>query len=244
MRTAGWRTGETRLIKDLEVTVDVEKLLAMQGMESGRSLETHIKELYDSLCREARSLAEPAFAWAYYEPVTIINNELRLPGGQVIKSRFLAKKLAPARGLLVMAATIGPRLEARIKEYQAAGDTLASYLLDLAGSALVEAAYYSGFQQVEMAIAAAGLEATTPFGPGHSYWDNLADQELIFSLVDAGSLGITLTASYLMLPRKSVSGISGIGQGFEVGEYHCHYCNLRRTCPLSRAKGGEVAMRR
>ncbi len=235
------RPATTTILRDLEATVDTGKLLAMQGMteqgwEGGRQLEAHITAMYEDICREARSLAEPAFAWAYHGVAAIRSNELRLDGGQTIKSRFLAQKLAPARGLVAMAATIGPRLEDRIKAYQAAGDTMAAYLLDLAGSALVESAYYSGFQQVEIKAAAAGLEATTPFGPGHSYWENLADQETLFTLVDATSLGITLTTSYLMLPRKSVSGISGIGQGFEVGEYHCQYCHLRRTCLLSRAK--------
>lgn len=231
-----WPPGATNILRDLEATVDTGKLLALQGMERGHRLDAHLTEMCDSICREACSLAEPAFAWSYHEAKEITGNELHLAGGQTISSRFLAQKLAPAQGVIVMAATIGPRLEMRTKEYQAAGDTLASYLLDLAGSALVEGAYYSGFQQVEMAAAAAGLEATTPFGPGHSYWDNLADQEVLFSLVDAASIGITLTPSYLMLPRKSVSGISGIGKGFATGEYHCQYCHLRRSCPLSRAK--------
>jgi hypothetical protein len=209
----------------------------MAGMQGRRPVEPRIEERGRSLCREAISLAEPGFAWAYHDLAGVKDNELHLAGGQVIVSHFLAAKLAPARGLLVMVATIGPRLEARVKEYQERGDMLDAYLLDLAGSALVENVYYSGFQHLEIETAAMGLEATTPFGPGHSYWSNLADQEVIFSLVDAGGLGIKLTDTYLMLPRKSISGVSGIGRGFDVAEHHCRYCSLRRTCYLSRAKG-------
>ncbi|MEW8959191.1 MAG: hypothetical protein AB2448_08795 [Moorella sp. (in: firmicutes)] len=236
MQKVPWRSGETNFIRTLTATVDVDKLLAMEGGGKGRRPDGRVMELYNDICREAIALAQPAFAWAYHDLVAIEEDRLSLQGGKILTSRFLAAKLASAQGILVMLATIGPRLEARVKEYQERGDALAAYLLDMAGSALVESVYYSGFQQLELETAAAGLEATTPFGPGHSYWDNLADQEVIFSLVDAGSLGMMLTDTYLMLPRKSISGISGVGRGFTVAEYHCHYCHLRCTCPLSKAR--------
>ena len=43
-------------------------------------------------------------------------------------------------------------------------------------------------------------------------------------------LDITLTDSFLMLPRKSTSGIIGLGAGSEVSDYNpCRTCN-QKSC--------------
>lgn len=232
-----WDEGRTYVIRDLTISLSGEKLLAMQGTaRGGRERSPYVGEMADKMCREAVSLARPVFGYGYFSVSGISRDTIGLGGSGCFRSSFLARKLSPASGLVVMASTIGCQVEDKAAEYYEAGKWLDSYLLDLAGSALAEAVLYAGFYRVEEQVSDLGLEITTPFQPGHSYWGDLTAQSLIFELLDCAAVGITLTPSMVMIPKKSITAVSGVGRGFAAAEFHCSYCERRKTCMLSRVK--------
>jgi len=76
-----------------------------------------------------------------------------------------------------------------------------------------------------------GLRTSTPMSPGESEW-SVADQEVIFQLVDGAQIGVSLTAQMVMYPLKSLSVIIGSGtqpMGIEDGD-SCMFCAMKDRC--------------
>jgi cobalamin-dependent methionine synthase I len=100
--------------------------------------------------------------------------------------------------------TIGPALEERVTGYSAGGDMLPAVILDAIGSAAAEAVARYANDRIEETAAAEGLKTSCRASPGYGDWD-VSGQRALFELVPAERIGVTLTASAMMVPRKSVS---------------------------------------
>ena len=82
-----------------------------------------------------------------------------------------------------------------------------------------------------------GMKTTFPMGPGHSYWKGLEDMRVIFHFLRAERIGLHLNDSNLIIPRKSVAMVMGVGCDLPdfKGKTHCNFCSLHTTCPMSQA---------
>ncbi|HMD88208.1 MAG TPA: hypothetical protein VKF38_03510, partial [Anaerolineaceae bacterium] len=87
------------------------------------------------------------------------------------------------------------------------------------------------FSKLEYAAIDQGLHASTSLSPGESEWP-ISEQSVLFSLVDAQQIGVSLTKTMLMTPMKSLSMIMGTGPGAlgSEGGSHCDFCTIRDRC--------------
>ena len=83
-----------------------------------------------------------------------------------------------------------------------------SLLADAYGSAAAIALGLALEEAVARECAPLGLQATKRTAPGYGDFDLEAQRPLV-DLLDAASIGITLTEDFLMLPAKSISGVLG-----------------------------------
>jgi cobalamin-dependent methionine synthase I len=81
---------------------------------------------------------------------------------------------------------------------------LAAVVLDAIGSAAAEATARYANERIDEMAAAVGLKTSCRASPGYGDWD-VKEQKNLFELVPAERIGVTLTASSMMVPRKSVS---------------------------------------
>ena len=109
-----------------------------------------------------------------------------------------------------------------------AGDFLEAYVIDAIGSLTVERAMNRIQRELEAEQAARGRKITNRYSPGYCNWP-LKDQQPLFALVGENPTGIELSASCLMSPIKSVSGIIGIGATVRRRAYGCVICK-NTTC--------------
>lgn len=109
-----------------------------------------------------------------------------------------------------------------------------TFSLDSAGSAFLTKSANDAFEKIEEMYKSDGLSATFPLGPGHSYWLGLDDVRVIINFLKAEQIGIKLTESNLMLPRKSLALVMGVGKNLPdfKGKTHCNFCSLKRSCNL------------
>ena len=80
--------------------------------------------------------------------------------------------------------------------------------MDAYGSAAAIALGLALEEAVARECAPLGLQATKRTAPGYGDFDLEAQRPLV-DLLDAASIGITLTEEFLMLPAKSISGVLG-----------------------------------
>ena len=75
-----------------------------------------------------------------------------------------------------------------------------------------------------------GLGSGMRAQPGQEGW-SIGQQKVLFSLVPADEIGVRLTESYLMIPRKSVSFVIGMGPDMRPDAVACDFCSKRSRCP-------------
>ena len=100
--------------------------------------------------------------------------------------------------------TIGPALEAEVTRLSAAGEILKAVALDAIGSVAAEAAAAAVNARIAAEAAREGLKTSCRASPGYGDWD-VREQAALFALVPGGRIGVNLSETFMMSPRKSVS---------------------------------------
>jgi hypothetical protein len=128
------------------------------------------------------------------------------------------------------AATLGPMLENKVKDLFDGGKPAEAYILDTAGSIAMTQAGDTLWDEIREDAASKGFKKGVRRTPGCQGID-LETQEWIFGkLADCG-LGIELTSSYMMFPRKSLSFLARFG-GRLRGPFSCKGCRQYADCTL------------
>jgi hypothetical protein len=177
----------------------------------------------EALLPEALSLAEAkaAFAVAYIEQK---GAEVVVIGGHRFRSRVLRKNMGGVGRVFPAVVTIAGRLEQKADQSK---DVLEKYYLDAIGNLILAEARSHLIQHLCRRFA---LEKLSWMSPGSLEDWPLEEQRPLFALLDGvqAAIGVQLTESLLMLPRKSVSGI------FFPSETTFFSCRL---CPRERCEG-------
>ncbi len=156
-------------------------------------------------------------------------------GGVLFKSKVLRKHLDKVERVFPYVVTIGKGVEDLEK---ASGDALEKYYLDLIGNAAVVKAR----EHLKDTLAKRhGLEGLSYLGPGQLKDWPLEEQKPLFSLLGdvERAVGVTLSDSLLMIPRKSLSGIYF---PTEIPFTACQLCP-RESCPSRKARYDEKLTR-
>jgi hypothetical protein len=146
--------------------------------------------------------------------------------------------------LAVFACTAGPGISAIARTKMEAGDLLGSYVVDSAGTVIVEAAMDRIQELLAEQAALHGFRITNRYSPGYCHWST-SEQRKIFSILPPGFCGISLTESDLMLPVKSISGVIGIGNNVKLLSHQCSICSMKdcylrkEACALTEESGFE-----
>jgi len=136
-----------------------------------------------------------------------------------------------AERLGLFAVTLGRELSDRIGELFATNEPALAYVLDTIASeradraAMMAAAHFLGRLQSRELIASTAR--VLPYSPGYCGWD-VTGQRKLFDKLHPEEIGITLNASCLMSPLKSVSGVLTAGSpeihDFDIDFDFCESC--------------------
>lgn len=187
--------------------------------------EDEIVAVTNALMSEVATFIQPSCTFGLYDG--------KLTGSSVILNGYIFETGNTISGLLkgserfclftATAGTLFQRFQDKIKEK---GDILQTFILDTIGSCIAEKAGDIMEKLLEKEID--GYRHTHRFSPGYCGWA-LTEQKQLFELLGGSPSDITLSASCLMTPVKSISGIVGIGKKVNEKQYGCHFCELE-TC--------------
>jgi hypothetical protein len=219
------------LQQNLDLIFDVDAVLRGQGADAAilRARRPSLVKVAEDAMQESFSLLAPHVVYKEFAIEGVQHERLLLEGGQKLDSKLLAQHMATASRIIIMLATIGGKLDERVSEIWDA-DMVYALALDGAGSAAVEALANAACQFFDTKAAEMGLETSIPFSPGMVDWSVSDGQPQIFQLLgEAGSI-VQLTSSCIMLPRKSLTTVMGVGAGLKSSGRVCDYCMMRSTC--------------
>ena len=126
-----------------------------------------------------------------------------------LRSRDLGRNLAGCSQVALLAATIGPQVDALIRRHSSLDPVYAS-ILQATGAMYIEELVDLVNSEIKKIAAAQGLKTKPRYSPG--YGDvPLQVQKDFFRLLPCTRIGLTLMDTLIMAPEKSVTAFVGIG---------------------------------
>jgi hypothetical protein len=149
------------------------------------------------------------------------HNEIIITGGKKMTGSLITQSLAGAEKIIAVVCTIGADLE-ELSATTIAIDPLLALALEGLGNAAVESVLQQVCERISEKAQKTGLDASVPLCPGETGWPVDKGQPQLFSLFESNPAGVYLTEGAMMIPRKSISFLIGIGT------------NMKKTAPCSR----------
>jgi hypothetical protein len=224
----------------VEFSLPIEEILPSreQVIQNMGYLENNIDgyfiELLEAELDQARSLIVSKGIYAEYGIKAISRDDgyFSAGGREFTPGPRILARLTTAQSIAVFACTLGAEIGKRIRYLVREGSSVEAYMLDSIAGLAADNVAEAVQQRAEIASAAKGYGCTERFSPGYCGWP-VSAQETLFSLLPPETCGISLNASSMMVPEKSVSGVFGIGPGMRRLAYGCGGCEIE-DCPMRR----------
>ena len=222
------------VIRDIPLSLKTSAVLRRQGLGGKDKVRPEIKSLTLELLAstESEHLLEPAAACEYYPVTGMSGVQISLEGDKAVHGPALPALFLEAKELAVIICTIGPKLEKQASGYTKNGQALRGMLLDGIGSAAIDTLIPETLRIIAKEVSARGYEISSPVNPGMPGFA-MTEQWNLVELAKTDEIGVSLTKSGILVPRKSVSMVIGIGPRMTrwTQAEVCARCSLRETCP-------------
>ncbi len=146
------------------------------------------------------------------------------------QGRDIRRHLAGCQETVLLAVTLGPGVDAQIRR-AGVGDIAASAASDALASTLTEQACDQAEGRLRTLAGAEGLYLTGRYSPGYGDWPIGVQPRLAALLDTQRRIGLYVTDTCLMLPRKSVTAALGLSPTPAAGhQAGCAACALWEKC--------------
>lgn len=217
----------SELLSIPKVEVDRQKVAHRLGYTS---LPSAVNRAIDDALDKTKDLISPRAIYNLKEIISFSGESILLEGGVNFNTVKIGSYLVKCCDqVAVFLLTIGRDLEKEVDKLMGQGNFLSALTLDAIGSEAVDTA--ANYLKELIKKSHGGTEITPYFSPGCGDW-KLSDQGSIFNLLNSLKLGMELTERYMMIPRKSISGIFGLGKPDRVAKepIPCQSCSTK-DCP-------------
>jgi hypothetical protein len=219
-------------VTDFQLALEAAHVLRGQGVDPTRARPELVAEA-QAVIDEAQSLIAPAAMHVTLPVRDFQHQRVTLEGGAAFEGALVARALAGATDVALVVCTIGPALDERVSALFGTGDPMRAIALEGAGNAAVGWLSQILTERMCDAALACGTRTGMRASPGQEGWP-IEQQRVLFDLLPAGEIGVRLTDSCLMLPRKSVSFAVGFGPGMRTDAVACDFCSRRDRCQWRR----------
>jgi len=209
--------------KFMDLNIDLKGLQAVIGFPDS-SLPAPFDDFLEEALNYASRLTDIRATTVFIEDIELdFSKGTILAGGQTfLTGKTVCKELKNSEELLFFVCTAGKSISERSSFLLKGEDPAKGYIFDQVGIYLAEAVG-DRMQQLISEGLPDEKKMTNRYSPGYCHWDT-SDQHKLFALFPEAPSGVTLTASALMSPVKSISGVIGIGQEVSYRDYPCSLC--------------------
>lgn len=149
--------------------------------------------------------------------------------------------LKNSKYVATMAVTLGVEVEKKIRYYGKI-DLTRGVILDSCATALVEEVCDYVEDKIKNLALAGGLNITSRFSPGYGDLPINTQSQILNSLNASRLIGLNVSDSSILLPRKSVTAFIGLTKDDMIKKRKCATCNLYGKCTFSR-EGEDTCVR-
>ena len=218
------------LLEDFDFTLSADDVLRGEGAdpEVVRAKKPALLKAASAALHVGFKKLRPAAIIHTARVVEHRHERILLKGGNELASPLVARHLAGAEQVTLAVCTIGAGLEELASTWMEKNPLL-GVALDGLGNAAVENLAQQVCGRIGEQAQTKGLTTSAPLSPGEPEWPVEVGQPQIFALLDPSRAGITLTSGGMMVPKKSISFVVGIGPEMAQTDL-CELCSLRERC--------------
>jgi len=208
-----------------DLHIKPEEIEELMGFEPGQSPEPFPGLIEEGL-QKAPDFTNIKGGFVIFEQVEVNREKkfIRVKDQVFSPGKIVVTQLKNATSAALFTCTAGEQISTFAQKQTVSGNELLAYVLDVIGSYIADKTVEKLQQKIAAIVSDSGMGVTDPFSPGYCNW-SVAEQQKLFSLLPSGFCEIKLSASSLMHPIKSVSGIIGIGTNCKQKGYQCEWCN-------------------
>lgn len=213
---------------EFDLTIDKQEVLRYL-YHKNQLLDENLDNLISELIEETKRVSRPRYIYNFFllkkeEDILLENTDL------ILKSKDIKSHLQYSSECVVMCATLGNEIEMRINYYSKT-ELLKSIILDACASTYIEALCDKAELSIKEEALHRKLYITERYSPGYGDF-NISIQKDLLNIIEASKkIGVSVTDSFIMLPRKSVSAVIGIQKKrTEKNLNKCDLCTLNGTC--------------
>ena len=193
--------------------------VAAPGGQAAARLEAAAREVL--ACGKARST---------FRRFPLLPEKALRPGGPPLEGVDIAAHLEDCTAVYLLALTLGPGPDSLIRRAQAT-DMEQAVLLDACASAAIEHAAATAEETLRAQAAENGEFLTGRFSPGYGDFPITFQRELLHLLDAPRAIGLTVSESGILLPRKSITAVLGLSARPVTGRLAgCRHCLLYEKC--------------
>jgi hypothetical protein len=217
-----------------KIEIDRWEVYQLLGYPREDSAEAKVRDSVRELIEFTKRIITPKYEWTIL-PIKSIDNSVRrvsLDGSVELSGEGIAAALKHAYEAGIFLVTIGEQISDTIKRMEER-DVARSFFLDAVASVAVENLAETVHLEIARKAAEKGLYVGHRYSPGFCDWE-LTQQQILFSILQSDRIGVRLSPSCLMIPRKSVSAVVGLGRSMDqMSVSPCGKCR-RKDCMARR----------
>lgn len=204
------------------ITVKRDNIVKALGVPDGHA-DNYLLSLIDELMAQCIEICKPLAAVSVFDKPEFSAGELVLQNVTFKLNKMVTSALRKSTAVAIFAGTSGAKTSELSADLLKNGHPLEGLIVDIIGSEIAEGLAEHIHLRIGSEMSDSGYRITNRYSPGYCNWP-VSDQQKLFGLLDQNNCGIKLTDSSLMIPIKSVSGITGLGKDVINIGYTCAWC--------------------
>ncbi len=220
-----------RYLNNNPIEIDKTEVLRYLRYENENVDENTNKLLNDSIA-ELKEISELKYVFRIFN-LKKENNNVSFENLINTKSNDLELHFRHCERSAVMAATIGFEAERKLKYYSVT-DLSKALVFDACATACIEALCDVAELEIKEIAAKEGCNTTFRYSPGYGDLAISHQGEILSALNAQKLIGLTVSDSSILIPRKSVTAFIGFNKGNEIHKNTCLNCSLFGNCAFQR----------
>ncbi len=216
------------IIDDIRPIIKKQHIYRLLGQHTDTVSGRVSRQIEKCICQLDRQI-RPKVVFTTRKIKTIENGTLVVDGGVRLTSIKMTDTFMKCNRVTFFLATIGGLVDNVIDTSLKKKNLSDAYICDAIASEAVESTVDEFQKRMDAAVKEKSLRTTLRFSPGYCDW-KIQDQEKLFQVLNNDLIDVKLNSSCLMAPRKSISGVFGIGDSglLDNGRTNpCRLCSMR-----------------
>lgn len=224
------------MIKDFVDSISIDREEVLRYLEyKGQDIDNNLVEIIEECRNIAKDRINPRYTFRVYSIKQKYKGIIELEGTNLIlESNDLYEILKDCNECILMAATLGINIEKDIKKYSCT-ELTKGIIIDSCATTAIEEVCDRVQNEIENNILKNGQYLTFRYSPGYGDLSIEKNTEILNILNGQKEIGLTITNSGIMIPRKSVIAIIGItDKKVEQDKTSCSTCKNKSKCKFKK----------